>query len=133
MCDERTASKLTAMSTAKRNNLSAENLIRCAQLNQYWRYGFGPQEVKRRCQTVRLELPRSDRKPSDPIVTGVSTLRDLLNADSAEQPHVDEETLFNNPDPYGIKDLEEMEDGEDNTDIAPPPPCCPLCFANLGD
>ncbi|KAJ6561004.1 hypothetical protein B0H10DRAFT_1966656 [Mycena sp. CBHHK59/15] len=55
MCNERTASKLTAMSTAKRNKLGPENLVRCAQLNQYWRYGFGSSEVQRHCQKVRLE------------------------------------------------------------------------------
>ncbi|KAJ7842168.1 hypothetical protein B0H13DRAFT_2365352 [Mycena leptocephala] len=82
MCDERTASKLTAMSTAKRNNLGPENLIRCAQLNQYWRYRFGSSEVQQHCQKVRLELPTTNRKPSDPIVAGIPTLQDLLNADS---------------------------------------------------
>ncbi|KAJ7832462.1 hypothetical protein B0H14DRAFT_3463371 [Mycena olivaceomarginata] len=60
MCDERTASKLIAMSTAKRNNLGAENLVR--------------------------------------------SLR-----------------LFNNPNPYGIKDCEAEEDEEDESDIAAPP------------
>ncbi|KAJ7884893.1 hypothetical protein B0H13DRAFT_2343457 [Mycena leptocephala] len=82
MCDERTASKLTAMSTAKRSNLGPENLIRCAQLNQYWRYRFGSSEVQQHCQKVRLELPTTNRKPSDPIVAGIPTLQDLLNADS---------------------------------------------------
>ncbi|KAJ7466198.1 hypothetical protein B0H11DRAFT_1921935 [Mycena galericulata] len=32
-----------------------------------------------------------------------------------------EEALFNNPDPYGMKELEAMEEGEDDTDTAPPP------------
>ncbi|KAJ7503938.1 hypothetical protein B0H11DRAFT_2222024 [Mycena galericulata] len=38
-------------------------------------------------------------------------------------PHgpIDEEALFNNPDPYGMKELEAMEEGEDDTDTAPPP------------
>ncbi|KAJ6536402.1 hypothetical protein DFH09DRAFT_1091356 [Mycena vulgaris] len=121
MCDERTASKLTAMSTAKRNNLGAENLVRCAQLNQYWRYGFGTAEVKQHCQKVRLELPTSNRKPSDPIVAGIPTLRDLLNPDTVDEQPIDEEALFNNPDPYGIKDCEAEEDEEDESDIAAPP------------
>ncbi|KAJ7343922.1 hypothetical protein DFH08DRAFT_1009112 [Mycena albidolilacea] len=120
MCDERTASKLTAMSTAKRNNLGPENLIRCAQLNQYWRYGFGSSEVKQHCQKVRLELPMANRKPSDPVVSGIPTLQDLLNADS-EQVAIDEDALFNHPDPYGMKDLEAMEEGEDDTDTAAAP------------
>ncbi|KAJ7845606.1 hypothetical protein B0H14DRAFT_3454874 [Mycena olivaceomarginata] len=120
MCDERTASKLTAMSTAKRNNLGPENLIQCAQLNQYWRYGFGSSEVKQHCQKVRLELPTANRKPSDPVVAGIPTLQDLLNADS-EQVAIDEDALFNHPDPYGMEDLEAMEEGEDDTDTAAPP------------
>ncbi|KAJ7939778.1 hypothetical protein B0H13DRAFT_2300489 [Mycena leptocephala] len=110
MCDERTTSKLTAMSTAKRNNLGAENLVRCAQLNQYWRYGY-----------VRLELPSSTRKPSDPIVAGIPTLRDLLNADTVTDEPIDEEALFNHPDPYGITDFEAMQEGEDDADLAAPP------------
>ncbi|KAJ6583649.1 hypothetical protein B0H10DRAFT_2198266 [Mycena sp. CBHHK59/15] len=107
MCDERTASKLTAMSTTKRNNLGPENLVRCVQLNQYWWYGFGSSEVQRHCQKVRLEIPTPNRKPSDHIV-----------ADTVEQHPIDEEALFNHPDPYGIKDFEEMEEGEDDTDTA---------------
>ncbi|KAJ7343004.1 hypothetical protein DFH08DRAFT_1011576 [Mycena albidolilacea] len=120
MCDERTASKLTAMSTAKRNNLGPENLIRCAQLNQYWRYGFGSSEVKQHCQKVRLELPMANHKPSDPVVSGIPTLQDLLNADS-EQVAIDEDALFNHPDPYGMEDLEAMEEGEDDIDTAAAP------------
>ncbi|KAJ7479092.1 ribonuclease H-like domain-containing protein [Mycena latifolia] len=121
MPDERTASRLTAMSTAKRNNLGGLNLVRLAQLNQYWRYGFGSPEIQRHCQKVRLELPTPNRKPSDPVVAGIPTLQDLLNADSVDDQPIDEEALFNHPDPYGIKDLEEMEEGEDETDATPPP------------
>ncbi|KAJ7170463.1 hypothetical protein C8R43DRAFT_1103347 [Mycena crocata] len=115
MPDERTASKLTAMSTAARNNLGALNLVRCAV------YGFGSTEVKQHCQKVRLELPTSNRKPSDPIVAGVPTLRNLLNAESFDNRHIDEEALFNHPDPYGVRDYEAMEEGEDEKDTAPPP------------
>lgn len=121
MCDGRTASKLTALSTAKRNNLGPENLVRCAQLNQYWRYGFGSPDVTRHCQKVRLELPTANRKPSDPIVSGIPTLQDLLNADTVGDQPIDEESLFNHPDPYGISDFEAMEEGEDETDTAAPP------------
>ncbi|KAK6966290.1 ribonuclease H-like domain-containing protein [Favolaschia claudopus] len=126
MCDERTASKLTAMSTAKRNNLSADNLVRCAQLNQYWRYGFGSAEVNQHCQKVRLELPTPNRKPSDPIVAGIPSLRDLLNAEStSDSPaDIDEDKLFNPPDPYGIKDYEAMQEDEEDSDFTPPPLVC---------
>ncbi|KAJ7208916.1 hypothetical protein GGX14DRAFT_566614 [Mycena pura] len=102
-------------------NLGPENLVRCAQLNQYWRYGFGRSEVKQHCQKVRLKLPTSDRKPSDPIVRGVPTLQDILNADSTLDSSINEDSLFNLLDPYGIKDLEAMEEGEDDIDTAAPP------------
>ncbi|KAJ6597385.1 hypothetical protein B0H10DRAFT_2441680 [Mycena sp. CBHHK59/15] len=121
MCDEQTASKLTAMNTAKHNNLGPENLLHCAQLNQYWRYGFGSSEVQRHCQKVWLELPTPNCKSSDPIVAGIPTLQDLLNADTVDQHPIDEEAIFNHPVPYGIKDFEVMEEGEDDTDTAPPP------------
>ncbi|KAJ7883034.1 hypothetical protein B0H14DRAFT_2565109 [Mycena olivaceomarginata] len=78
-------------------------------LNQYWRYGFGSSEVKQHCQKVRLELPTTNRKPSNPVVSGIPTLQDLLNADS-EQVAIDEDALFNHPDPYGMEDLEAMEE-----------------------
>ncbi|KAJ6631296.1 hypothetical protein B0H10DRAFT_2183260 [Mycena sp. CBHHK59/15] len=129
MCDEQTASKLTAMNTAKRNNLGPENLVCCAQLNQYWRYGFGSSEVQRHCQKVWLELPTPNCKLSNPIVASIPTLQDILNADTVDQHPIDEEALFNHPDPYGIKDFEVMEEGEDDTDTAPPP--LVICRANL--
>ncbi|KAJ7500903.1 hypothetical protein B0H11DRAFT_1908755 [Mycena galericulata] len=87
MCDERTASKLTATSTAKRNNLGAVNLVRCAKLDQYWRYGFGKQEVQQHYTSSLL----TKRRSSTP------------------------------PDPDGIKDLDAMEEDEDDTDTAAPP------------
>lgn len=67
-----------------------------------------------------MELPTPNHKPSDPVVVGISTLKDLLNADSVDSHPIDEESLFNHPDPYGTKDLETME-GEDKIDTAPPP------------
>ncbi|KAJ7095042.1 hypothetical protein C8R44DRAFT_890166 [Mycena epipterygia] len=114
------------LGTAKRNNLGAENLVRCAQLNHYWRYGFGSSKVQRHCQKVRLELPTPSRKPSDPIVAGIPKLQDLLNADPLDEQPLDEEALFNplDPyplDPYGVKDYEAMEEGEYETDTAAPP------------
>ncbi|KAK6988523.1 hypothetical protein R3P38DRAFT_3228820 [Favolaschia claudopus] len=86
------------MSTAKRNNLSAENLVRCAQLNQYWRYGYGRQEVKNHVShQVRLELPTFTRQPTDPKRARIPTLDDLLNptppADS-DVP-IDLDSVFN--------------------------------------
>ncbi|KAJ7735538.1 hypothetical protein DFH07DRAFT_779972 [Mycena maculata] len=88
------------------------------QLNQYWWYGFGSTEVQRHCSKVQLELPISTHKPSDPIVSGVPT---LLNADPVDDTPIDEEALFNHPDPYGIKDYEAMQEGEDDSDTTSSP------------
>jgi hypothetical protein len=44
------------------------------------------------------------------VVAGIPMLQDLLNADS-EQVAIDEDALFNHPDPYGMEDLEAMEEG----------------------
>ncbi|KAK7063335.1 hypothetical protein R3P38DRAFT_3164324 [Favolaschia claudopus] len=126
MCDERTASKLSAMSTAKRNNLSAENLVRCAQLNQYWRYGYGRQEVKNHVpHQVRLELPTSNRQPTDPKRARIPTLDDLLNPiapTDSDQP-IDFDSLFNlrSNDPFNAAEVEDMAVGEDDDDMAAPP------------
>ncbi|KAJ7861320.1 hypothetical protein B0H14DRAFT_2576071 [Mycena olivaceomarginata] len=51
----------------------------------------------------------ANRKPSDPVVAGILMLQDLLNADS-EQVAIDEDALFNRLDPYGMEDLEAMEE-----------------------
>ena len=40
MCNECLASQLTAFNSEKRNGLSAENLIRMAQLHDHWTYGL---------------------------------------------------------------------------------------------
>ncbi|KAJ7131007.1 hypothetical protein C8R44DRAFT_871553 [Mycena epipterygia] len=40
MCDERTASKMSAWSTVKKNGLSADNIINMGILEKYWKYGF---------------------------------------------------------------------------------------------
>ncbi|KAJ7711463.1 hypothetical protein B0H14DRAFT_2645763 [Mycena olivaceomarginata] len=93
--------------------LGPENLVRLRL--------FGSAGVTRHCQKVRLELPTPNHKPSDPVVVGISTLKDLLNADSVDSHPIDKESLFNHPDPYAMKDLETMEEGEDEIDTAPPP------------
>jgi hypothetical protein len=75
MCDEHTASKMSAFSTAKRNGLSGENIIRMAQLQQYWCYGFTNPKYS---HTATLTLPKT--KPSaQPIQLPAPTLNDLLN------------------------------------------------------
>ena len=40
MCDERTASRLSIFNSARRNGLSAENMVHMAQLQDHWTYGL---------------------------------------------------------------------------------------------
>ena len=75
MCDERTASKLSAFSTAKRNGLTGPNIIRMAQLQQYWNNGFSDPNYKHK---ARLTIPKSQTVPAT-IVLPPPTLQDLLN------------------------------------------------------
>lgn len=75
MCDERTASKLSAFNTAKRNGLTGPNIIRMAQLQQYWNHGFSnPNYIHK----ARLTIPKSQTHPTT-IVLPPPTLHDLLN------------------------------------------------------
>ncbi|KAJ4486622.1 hypothetical protein C8J55DRAFT_487596 [Lentinula edodes] len=119
MCDERSASKLSGLDTAKRNGLSGQNLIRMAQLQQYWRYGFSD---PRYTHTARLELDHSSAHNLTQIQLPAPTLNDLLNP---AQPNTTDENLsFDISDPYGAKALDEEEDSEDEngTDDMDGPP-----------
>lgn len=109
MCDERTASKMTAFNTAKRNGLTGVHIIQLAQLQQYWVHGLASFTS---AHTAHLQLPTAPRPP-DSAYTSTSlpapTLMDLLNPLPAE-----EELLFNPPDPYGVSQL----DNDDADDVA---------------
>ncbi|KAJ7580733.1 hypothetical protein C8J56DRAFT_960734 [Mycena floridula] len=108
MCDERTASRTSAMSTAKRNGLTGSHIIEMAQLQDHWTNGLDTPEYK---HSAHLNLPKQDT----PAVVELSTptLADLLN------PVIDdEELLFNHPDPYNIAGMGDEDDNED--DDSPP-------------
>jgi hypothetical protein len=103
MCDERTASKMTAWSTAKRNGLSADNIIKMGILEKYWKYGFNTSNVYTHTARLSLESFGTETQPPTRSLP-VPTLQDLLNpvpvaVDSSEV------TLFNNPDPYAAMQL----------------------------
>ncbi|KAH7879238.1 uncharacterized protein C8R40DRAFT_1085678 [Lentinula edodes] len=106
MCDERGASKLSGLDTAKRNGLTGQNLIWMAQLQQYWRYGFSDPKYT---HTARLDLDQPSTSSS--IQLPAPTLNDLLNPAG---PEIDEENLsFNISDPYGATALEDGENEDD--------------------
>jgi hypothetical protein len=84
MCDERTASKLSAFNTAKRNGLTGPNIIWMAQLQQYWNHGFSnPNYIHK----ARLTIPKTQNHLTT-IVLPPPTLQDLLNP----APSVDSDT-----------------------------------------
>jgi hypothetical protein len=82
MCDERTASKLSAFNTAKRNGLTGPNIIRMAQLQQYWNHGFSDPNYNHK---ARLTIPTTQTHPTT-IVLPPPTLQDLLNPASSDGP-----------------------------------------------
>ncbi|KAJ3978726.1 hypothetical protein F5890DRAFT_1238675 [Lentinula detonsa] len=85
MCDERSASRLAAYNTAKRNGLSGKNLIWMAQLQQFWRYGFSDPKYT---HTAKLDLKQMDNGGAT-IQLPTPKIQDLLNpvhSDSAENP-----------------------------------------------
>ena len=75
MCDEHTASKMSAFNTAKRNGLTGPNIIHMAQLQQYWNHGFSDSNYNHK---ARLTIPKSQTHPTM-IVLPSPTLQDLLN------------------------------------------------------
>lgn len=103
MCDERTASKMSAFSTAKRNGLSGVNIIHMAQLQQYWTTGIGGTNSKYK-HTAHLTLPKPQTQPTT-ITLPALTLQDLLNPESSDD----------DLDPYGAAFLEDG-DSDDESD-----------------
>ena len=104
MCDERTASRLAAFNSAKRNGLSAENLIHMGQLHDHWTYGL---DAPKSTHTAALLLPTST--PSH-VHLPAPTLQDLMNPLSASNKL--EEPSFICDDPYGTAMLDDDDDDE---------------------
>lgn len=115
MCDERTASKMSAFNTAKRNGLTPTHIIQLAQLQQHWTHGL---EDPTYTHTASLRLPKAN--PSSAIHLPAPTLKDLLNPTTA-----DEDLLFNHPDPYGAEFLNDGEESDEDEDDSASPPIAP--------
>ncbi|KAJ6526312.1 hypothetical protein B0H19DRAFT_1275684 [Mycena capillaripes] len=113
MCDERTASKMGTWSTAKRNGLGPFSIIDMGILEKYWKYGFNSGNVY--THTAQLSLDKFDVEAGPPRTLPAPTLQELLNPIlMAADPSDD--TMFNNPDPYGAAALDEEEES-DNKDV----------------
>ncbi|KAF8912406.1 hypothetical protein CPB85DRAFT_1434460 [Mucidula mucida] len=115
MCNERTASRLTAQNTAKRNGLSGEHLVQVAQLQQHWMYGL---EAPKHKHNSHLKLPAESASGSNKLYKATPTVSDLLN------PLPDDQSLCDtDPDPFGLQALQDgQEDNDDDLDIAFPEP-----------
>ncbi|KAJ6610269.1 hypothetical protein B0H10DRAFT_2225165 [Mycena sp. CBHHK59/15] len=92
MCDKRTASKMAAWSTVKKNGLAVDYIINMGILEKYWK--LLTRQLLRRLLSKTFLLPAGSSQP-----------------DSAPNPS--EATLFDNPDPYSHMALEEDEDDSD--------------------
>ena len=104
MCDERTASKLSAFNSTKRNGLSPANLINMAKLQDYWRYGLGSPGSE---HSATLKLPKAPKSTS--VHLPAPTLQNLLNP---APPNEEPEFLI--ADPYGVQALGAEEDDEED-------------------
>ena len=109
MCDERTASKMSSFNSAKRNGLSGANIIRMAQLQQYWTDGIGGTTSKY-THKAHLTLPKSQSQVRS-ITLPAPSLQDLLNPDQTNEDSTVE------TDPYGAEFLEDDEDDTDDTPV----------------
>ena len=111
MCDERTASKMSSFSTVKRNGLSGANIIRMAQLQQYWTNGIGGTTAKY-THNAHLILLKFGEATS--ITLPAPSLHDLLNPDPASDDSIIE------TDPYGATLLKDDEFEDDNDNVTLP-------------
>ena len=106
MCDERMASRLTAISSAKRNGLKGKHIVYAAQLQQHWTYGLGAREYTHQ---AKLTLPKWD-DTQDELLLPTPKLTDLLNP----MTPAEEEAVFNNSDPYDVSSMfDPVEEDED--------------------
>ena len=97
---------MSAFNTAKRNGLSGLNIIRMAQLQQYWTSGIGQSDSKY-THTAHLNLPKPQSQPTS-ITLPAPMLQDLLNPAPTD-------TL---DDPYGAELLDDDNNSSDD-DEAP--------------
>ncbi|KAJ6590797.1 hypothetical protein B0H10DRAFT_2332021 [Mycena sp. CBHHK59/15] len=67
MCDERTASKMAAWSTAKKNGLAADYIINMGILEKYWKYGFSTANIYNHISRLALETFDETTTPPPPI------------------------------------------------------------------
>lgn len=106
MCDERTASRMGALSTAKRNGLSGVHIIQSAQLQQHWTYGLDAPQYTHQAQ---LKLPKTNN-PAASVQLPTPGLADLLN------PITNDELLYANPDPYDLSTVDDPDDEDGDED-----------------
>jgi hypothetical protein len=96
MCDERTASRMTAISTAKRNGLNGRHVVQTAILQEHWTKGLGAPDYKHQ---AHIKVPKLEAAQST-IQRPAPKLMDLLNPTPANDPFQACES-----DPYKLNDM----------------------------
>jgi hypothetical protein len=115
ICDERTASRLGWFNSARRSSMTADDLVDCAKLYDYYTYGYTDKPPAFSRPHAFVHVPEASQTPTaTSAVRSAPTLLDLLhdtNMDmAAPTTTADHEALeelwFNPTDPY---DLEEAD------------------------
>ena len=113
MCDECTASCLSTFNSARCNGLSAENMVRMAQLQDHWTYGL---EASTSTHTAALQLPKTGNTAQS-LHLPAPQLQDLLNpAPLDSSDNLNSEPTFMFKDPYGASLLDDDNDSETEGD-----------------
>ena len=113
MCDERTASCLSTFNSARCKGLSAENMVRMAQLQDHWTYGL---DASTSTHTAALQLPKPGNTAQS-IHLPAPRLQDLLNpAPLNGSGDTNSEPTFMFDNPYGANLLDDDDNLETEDD-----------------
>ncbi|KAH9940354.1 uncharacterized protein BXZ73DRAFT_98797 [Epithele typhae] len=108
ICDERMASLLGWMNSARRSSIAPENLVACAQLSQWYKFGLTEGSYK---PATKVRVSKA-AVSSQSTLLSAPTLMDLVNEEDINPQDVDrealEEALFNQPDPYDLEETARM-------------------------
>ena len=109
---------MSAFSTAKQNGLSGANIIRMAQLQQFWNHGFSDPNYTHK---ARLTIPKSKSHPNT-MVLPPPTLQDLLNP--APTDETENDNILELPMPsaaaqalYGSMAFDDSDDDDESLPI----------------
>ncbi|KAJ7182160.1 ribonuclease H-like domain-containing protein [Mycena filopes] len=112
ICDERTASRLGWFNAARRSSMLPENLVGCAQLYDFYKYGISEGAYS---HEAHVNLDEVHNPAGTTQTRSAPSLMDLINEENISPATVDqaalEELLFNHPDPYDLAETERLAFG----------------------